>query len=234
MKRGFSVLEAVLACALFSLASLCLFGLMQFGFRAFSMGGQRMGLQAEQEAILMHLRADLEFTTVSSLRVADGGPRNVVVPLSVGPTNEPRHQLCCCGLTDWNAKNNYNPQSGLPNWDLYLIYQADLAPQGSLFRVEMGPVYYANDEGWNQFSSYSAAFPNLPPGLGANVAGLVVRRRQRLSSNLLGFEVTKASSDLVVRLLLFNSSAYRDPAGGSRRSQVLETKTRIAIRNRSH
>lgn len=222
----------MLACALFSLVSLCLFGLMQFGFRAYFMGGQRMGIQAEQEAILMHLRADLEFTTVSSIRTLDGGPRNIVVPLSVGPTNEPRHLLSCCGLTDWNDKNKYNIQSGLPNWDLYLVYHADLAAQGSLYRLEMGPLS-ANDEGWNQFPNYCSIFPNQPPVVGAKVAGISTRRRQRLTQNLLGFEVTKATDDLVVRLLLFNSS-YRDPTGNSRRSQVLETKTRIAIRNRSH
>ncbi len=191
-----------------------------------------MGIQAEQEAILMHLRADLEFTTVSSIRTLDGGPRNIVVPLSVGPTNQPRHLLCCCGLTNWNDKNNYNIQSGLPNWDLYLIYHADLAPQGNLYRLEMGPVS-ADDNGWNQFTNYCSSYPNLPPLQGVSLAGVSTRRRQRMTQNLLGFELTKASNDLVVRLLLFNSS-YRDPMGNSKRSQVLESKTRIAIRNRSH
>ena len=232
--RGFSVVEAILACALFSLAGLCLFTMLQFGFRAFSIGGQRMGSQAEAETILMRLRADLEFTTVSSIRTLDGGGRNIVVPLSVGATNQPRHLLSCCGLTDWNDKDKYDRYSGLPKWDRYLVYHADLSPQGSFYRLELDPTTPVNDEGWQQFSNYCGAFPNTPPTVGANVAGARVLRRQRLSNRLLGFEVTKAADDMILRVLLYNQAGYQGPTSGSKRSQVLETKARIAIRNRSH
>ena len=114
-RRGFSAVEALLACALFSLSGLCLFLLLQFGFRAFSLGSQRMGAQAEAETILTRLRSDLESTTVASLRTQEGGGRTIVVPLSVGPTNQPRHLLCCCGLTDWGDRNAYDLGSGCRN-----------------------------------------------------------------------------------------------------------------------
>ena len=232
-ERGFSVVEAILACALFSLAGLCLFSMLQFGFRAFSIGGQRMGAQAEAETILLRLRADLESTTVASIRTLDGGGRNIVVPLSVGLTNQPRHILCCCGLTDWSNKANYDRSSGQPKWDRYLVYQADLNQQGGLYRLELEPTSTdVNDEGWQQFSNYCSAFPNLPPATGVTVGAARVTRRQRLTSRLLGFETTKASGDLVIRVLLYNEG-YRGPTSGSKRSQVLETQTRIAIRNRS-
>ncbi len=232
-RRGFSAIEALLACALFSLAGLCLFQLLQFGFRAFSLGGQRMGAQAEAETILTRLRSDLESTTVASLRTLEGGGRSIVVPLSVGPTNQPRHLLCCCGLTDWSDRSSYDLASGLPKWDRYLVYHADLSQQGSFYRLELDPTGDVNDEGWTQFSNYCSAFPNAPPLTGVTVSSARVTRRQRLTRRLLGFETTKSGGDLTTRLLLFNEG-YRGPTSGSKRSQVLEVKSRITIRNRSH
>lgn len=233
MNRGFSVLEAVLACALFSLVGLCLFGMLQFGFRSFAIGGQRMGSQAEQETILARLRADLEFTTVASIRTAEGGPRNIVVPLSVGPANEPRHILSCCTLTNWNDKKSYDSNSGLPNWDRYLVYQANLSAEGTLYRLELDPSAIVNDEGWANFTSYVSAYPNQPPATGVLVGGARVVRRQVLTSHLLAFEVTKSSDDLILRTVLYGKGS-RTPVSGSQRSQVFETKARISVRNRSH
>lgn len=232
-RRGFSAVEALLACALFSLSGLCLFLLLQFGFRAFSLGSQRMGAQAEAETILTRLRSDLESTTVASLRTQEGGGRTIVVPLSVGPTNQPRHLLCCCGLTDWGDRNAYDLGSGLPKWNRYLVYHADLSPEGSFYRLELDPAADVNDEGWTQFTNYCSAFPNAPPLLGATVSSARVTRRQRLTRRLLGFETGKSGGDLLARVLLFQEG-FRGPTGGSKRSQVLEVKSRITLRNRSH
>lgn len=229
-RPGFSLIELVLACALFSLLGLVLFGMVEFGFRAFSMGGERMNTDGEMEVVLAQIRKDIELSNFVSLQLND--TPTVAVPLDATVSNQPRHRLCMAGMNDWGDANNYDPGSGMPLWNRYWLYHADLQKTGHLFRIEISHTRRGNRgaDPWTAFYGYQSAFPDAPPPVSALVGGDRIERVHPLTSRLFGWECRKTAAALVVDIRL-QGSGRSSPTGG-RRTEVLEAQARIVPRNR--
>ena len=225
------MLEAVLACTIFSLAVGSLFFLLHFGFKAFAMGTERAGTQGEMEAVVTRIRADIESTTLNSVQLYDNASRNVTVDLSSGSTVFPRHILGMCALSNWSEPSNFSDVSGLPRWDRHVLYQPTLDESGSLYRVEVNPGVIGDGQGWAGFMGYVTAYPFQPPSRGTAVAGGQVLARRRLAQTLLGFSGSKQVQSVQLSIRLRGSG--RKGNAGAQRSEVFEVQARISPRNRN-
>ncbi|MBT9583038.1 hypothetical protein IV102_06805 [bacterium] len=215
------------------LASLVIFSVFNYGQRGFRMAAGRNDLQSDARSSLTRLKHDLEHSTLTGVSVDSGILRKVTVPLMAGPSVQPRHLVCMPALSDWNAPGNFHGTTGLPLWDRYILYHADLqTDKARLFRVELQVASFPGDS-WAGFLTYAAGFLGNPPPGGATVGGGTVRGLRALAGNLLGFEVSKSTKNAVVVLRLWNR--VKGPLEGSKlRDEILELRSRIAPNNRPH
>ncbi len=231
-RQAFSLPEAILCTGMLGLLLMTLFVVLNFGFQAFGVGNSRMGILGESESLVARLRRDMESSTFSSIKIQDDDSRKVTVATSAGPREEVRHLLCMVGMSDWGQTQSFQAQDGAPEWNRYWLYHADLAlPKGSLNRLEIEPDNVTTNRGssWKSWTDYLADHGLAPPAAGPLYTSRVVRSR-RLTSQLLGFEVTRTNLTVAVRLRLLWAGRKTPEAG--KRSEVQEIYLRVPPRNR--
>mgnify|MGYP000953546353 CR=1 FL=1 len=228
-KRAFSLLELTLSCALLSLFFLAIFVLFERGIYGYSTASKRMDSAAEMRAIVTRLESDAELATLAGSQVVDSRTVNVV--LDSGAAIYPRHIVSLPGLGDWSDPLRFDEQSGLPLWDRYFLYHAELAQDSAaLVRVELRPPQFSGF-GWTNLPQYVAAYPNQAPARGAVIGNGQVGARRALTTNLLAFEAIKTTADLgfIIRL-----RSRTKGATGLARDEVLEARVRVVPKNKGY
>lgn len=231
-RQAFSLAEAALCTGMLGLLLLTLFAVLNFGFQAFGVGNSRMGILGEAESLAARMRRDIESSTFSSIKIQDDNSRRVTVPTSAGPREEVRHLLCLVGMSEWIQPDAFQAQDGAPEWNRYWLYHSDLGlPKGSLYRLEIEPdnVGENRGSGWKRWTDYLSDYALAPPGAGPLYTSQVVRSR-RLTSQLLGFEVTRSTTTVAVRVRLVWAGRKSPEAG--KRTEVQEIFMRVPPRNR--
>lgn len=227
--RAFSLLELTMSCALLSLFFLAIFVVFERGFYGYSTASKRMDSVSEMQAIVSRLESDSELATLGGSQVIDTRTANVV--LDSGTAAYPRHIVCLPGLGDWSNPLRFDDESGLPIWDRYLIYHAELTQDSAaLVRVELEPPTFGG-HGWAGLSQYVLAFPNQAPGRGAAVGDGQVRSRRALTNHLLAFAASKTTTALSFTIRLRSRTKG---ATGPARDEVLEAQVRVAPKNRGY
>ena len=231
-RRAFTLAEALVCTGLLGMLLITLFVVLNFGFQAFGVGNSRMGVLGESEALVARLRRDVECSTYSSIKIQDDNSRKFSVPTSSGARDEVRHLLCMVGMSDWTQPGAYQGQDGAPEWNRYWLYHADLGqPKGSLFRLEIEPDNVGSNRGsgWKNWLDYLTDHALTPPSAGPLYSSQLIRSR-RLTSQLLGFEVSKTPAAVIVRLRLLWAGRKTPEAG--KRSEIQELYLRVPPRNR--
>ena len=230
MKQGFSLLEVILSCSLLMLASAVIFSVFCYGQRGFSLASGRNSIQCDARSTFARLRQDLEQSAWSGVSLDTGVLRRATVPLSTGPSVQPRDLICMASLTDWYASGNFDPVTGLPLWNSYVLYHPDLQTnQSKLYRVELVVPAFSGG-GWSDFTTYFTGYLGTPPAVGTNISGAVVRSRRVLAGSLLGFEISKSTKSILVTLRLWNR-AKGVVQGSKDKDEILEIRSRIAPNN---
>lgn len=230
-KRAFSVLELVLSASLLLLAMSIMFSVFRYGFQGFRMASGRNDMQADARALLARLGQDLEQSTQVGIVFDNGALRVANVPLQAGLSVQPRHLLCMPALTNWNNPSSFDNQTGLPIWDSYVLYHAGLqTANASLFRVELSAANLSG-QSWPDFTSYATTYLANPAPKGTNINGATVLGRRALAGNLLGFEVSKSSKQVIVVVRLYNRA--QGPLEGKQRDEILEVRARYVPKNQA-
>ena len=232
MSKRRRAFEALVCTGLLGMLLITLFVVLNFGFQAFGVGSSRAGVLGESEALVARLRRDIECSTYSSIKVQDDNSRTLSVSTSSGTRDEVRHLLCMVGMSDWTMPDAFQVQDGAPEWNRYWLYHADLAqPKGALFRLEIEPdnVGANRGNGWKNWLDYLSDHAQGPPSAGALYTSQLIRSR-RLTSQLLGFEVSKTPAAVVVRLRLIWAGRKTPQAG--KRTEIQELYVRVPPRNR--
>lgn len=230
--QAFSLLEVVVCCGLFSALAMLLFGALHLGFQAFALGSQRGGGQSQLEVTLAQLKRDLELSTFTSLQIENGVHRQIQVQNQHGDRRELRSLVAFVGMDRWLESTSYDPQSGVPLWNRYWVYHADLKrPLGNLSRVEVIPGNAGSNTGtrWPEWDSYLTQFPDQSPPPQSLGDSRVVQNK-RLSDQLLGFEVEATASQVLIGLRL--SWQGRTNVTGQKRAEIQEVRLRVVPRNR--
>jgi hypothetical protein len=233
--RGFSLLEAVVSCALLAVTATLLFLTLNLGFKGFNLASTRMGVQGEMQTAVSRLQQDLELTTL--VGVQPFTQRSVDLVLDSTVTTQARHILCLPGLSDWQPANGnamFVAETGLPRWDRYLVYHSDLQTADSrLHRLEIDPGGVFGGSRWTDFSSYLSGYPGSPPVRGAIIGRSTVTLVRELTRHLLSFEVVKENTGVAVVLKM--RARGRNPVeGGTSRDELLETRMRLVPRNQAY
>lgn len=124
MKRAFSIVELVLAMALFGLISLLIFSLLLSGTRSFNIVMSRSTLQGELNRSLARLQGEVRRSSASLVTVLRASDRQV--------EGHCRHGICLSSLKDWRAESSYD--QGSPRWDEFVLFYATMQTPGRLLR----------------------------------------------------------------------------------------------------
>jgi prepilin-type N-terminal cleavage/methylation domain-containing protein len=212
LKRlGFSLLETLVGMALLSTLLAVTFGLFQWGSRHSALAAMRQGLQSDAHRI---------FASVDGALFA--APRETLDVLQRSAGGRRRDALCAAALSDWADAALYDPVTGLPLWDRYVVFYATQAdPLGSLLRLQLDP-------GTPCAQPYPA-FPGTLLSEAVPSATPLISRVQLLASERVAdFRLERGADTLRVSLRLQSGSVAPGP---SRRTESLEIRHSVALQN---
>lgn len=223
--KAFSLLEVVLATALLMLAVMSIFAIFDHGVGGFLTSTSRMSSQAEMLGALTRLRRDLEQTTTLGVDVSSS--RTASFELDGAIVTQPRHVISLAGLSNWSDPAQFDPNSGLPLWNLRVLYHSSLHERAAtLDRLEYLCAGSYPGDSWDDFSNYLTTFPDDPPPMNRSFAGGLFRSRRRLCQSMVGFEVAAQTTSVSVTLRILAQTQRR-------RDEMLEGKIRVQQRNSS-
>jgi prepilin-type N-terminal cleavage/methylation domain-containing protein len=124
-RSGYTLVELLLALALFGILNALMFSLLQTASRSFGIAISRSTLQSELNLSLVRLQADVRRSSASLLSIAADAGRSV--------DGQRRDGVCVSALRDWRAGSSYSPQAE-PLWDEYVVYYATREQPGRLIR----------------------------------------------------------------------------------------------------
>lgn len=191
-----------------------LFGVFHLGSGAFRVSVLRQDLQSKARQVLSRLERELVQSSLGTLSVDDSPAR--LVPVDGG--NVRRQALCLAALADWNDLTLYDPNTGAPEWNRYVLYHATREPQGRLIRTEIEPAAVVAGP-WPEFTSFV-----LPEGPVAGLSSAVV------ADEVLEFSIVPDGKALVCSLKLRRQSG--DRLGGQKpRDEVYQLDIEARPRN---
>lgn len=126
-KRGFSLIELLLASSLLVLVMALVMVAFRYGVDAFHRANLQQGAAGEVARIVASLRRDLRRAHV----------RTVTVLSRDHSSGQPRDAICIGTLQDWNAVSSFDGVNGLPKWDRYVSYYATM--EGKIYRSHLDP-----------------------------------------------------------------------------------------------
>lgn len=138
-RRGFSLLELMVACSLFLGMLAVVFFFFRYGTRAFNTATQRQGVQADALRIMDGLQADLKRSSDTSILLANDAARTRVVD---GVTVH-RDAISFITLKNWSNPadvDNFEVPGGQPKWNRYWVFYATTnADRGQMVRLKVDP-----------------------------------------------------------------------------------------------
>lgn len=211
MKRGFSLLETVLATGFLALVTLLAFSLFGSGSRSLQLTVLRQDLQTQAQRTRMLFDRDVRRGSELVLSVANGAARQTV---SVFGGTVQRDALAVATLDDWLTPASYDPVDSRPLWDQYVVYYATTEPEGRLIRqvIQSGA------------PPYTGPLPLGPAQLDddpAVNAGTIVTT-QVLATSVDAFEVLVNPDGIVEASLRLRRAGMKRPDGAENADESLE------------
>ncbi len=127
-----SLLETILALSLFSFFLLTVFVLFNKGIGAFGFLQARQSIQGEMQRVKSLFESDFRLTHLRSIGVESS-------TVNIAEETFRRDDICCLTVDDWRENLNIEPDTGLPLWNRYIVYQSSLDESGTLRRLLVDP-----------------------------------------------------------------------------------------------
>lgn len=131
-RRGFSLAEAMVVCAVLGVVFTGAFLLFTMGYRAFYRAELRSGIQGDARRVKAVLERDVRLTHFASIGVVE---RNVTTSDGIQVR---RDGVAMVALSDWNNSSNFSAGVS-PLWDRYSIFYATSGDLGKLIHQEIEP-----------------------------------------------------------------------------------------------
>ena len=138
-KRGFSLIELVIATSLFLVISILIFSFFRFGTRSFKQANDRHGLQVEGLRVLESIQGEMKRTNRTSIQQE---ARTINVDVEGKSTPVSRDAFSFVTLQKWGDRtnsNNYDLASGAPLWNRYIVFYATQEEVGKIIRLKLDP-----------------------------------------------------------------------------------------------
>lgn len=130
IRRGFSLLEVIMVCALMGFVMGGVFLLFRMGTRGFSRAVSESGAVGELQRATRVIQRDLRLTHFLS-----ASDRQREVTTSDGKVE--RDGLAVAGLANWADPSNFEVGTELPKWNRWILFYADGEDKGRLHRLEI-------------------------------------------------------------------------------------------------
>ncbi len=204
-----TLVELVLAMALFGLLNLLLLATLQSGTRSYAISTTRSDLQGDLNRSLTRLQAEVRRSSAGQLAVVNDSTRIV--------DGRCRHGLCLSSLQDWRASSSYS-LDGDPLWDEYISYYASMDNPGRLIRQTHRPPGAPYSSPMAGFSSGSL----MIHGPGSLV----------LTQHLEEFRLRYDGSSQVLELqLCLRRQAGRTPEGKRLQEESVQASCQLRVNN---
>ena len=218
MKRGFSMIELLIAGLIMGLILLVVFGAFIYGTRSFRQAVLRSGLQGDSQKTTVKLGRDVRlsdfhsgFHVTRTLATSDGRLVN-------------RDALAVAALSDWADGTKFDPVTALPMWDQHIVYYAtNDGDKGRLIRQVIDP---GGPTGGAKYFALNANINN-DPALNSSVFSSEI-----LSQDVDSFraEVVDANEAIEVTLILRREQSQR-AGNGEPIQESLESQYSLTARN---
>ncbi len=218
MRRGFTLIELVVAIFLLFLILSTTILAFYLGTRSFHHAILRQGLQGDTQKLAVLLGRDVRLTDYHSAFIV---PRTYI---TADGDSVQRDGLAIAALSDWQDPNRFDPVTGLPLWDRYVVYYAtDDADSGALIRQVIDPGAPTNGVPYFALGSNLLTDPTLNSGHFAHTV---------ISDQVHHFELSlsDSSASLEVRLVLRRAGARR-AGSGEVVDEALESEFSLTARN---
>lgn len=240
-QRGSTLIELIVAMALFLVLIGLIFSFFRFGTRSFAQANSKQGLQLDAIKVVENLQRELKRSHFSSSTPIYGSSRNMIVD---GETVH-RDVLCFAGLKDWNTitdSNNFDQVTGAPLWNRYWVYYATKEPEGRLIKTKVEPnpppeaparlpladlerLYY-DDPSLNSFDGINPDYVALTK----NVLSFKVSDRPRGQSEAPPVEIPEGSIEIDLKLREKHKTGAVEP-GARREYDYYEIKLSVRPEN---
>ena len=219
-RRASSLLELLVAMGILLLISGVAFLLFGMGTRGFRVLVAQQGLESQLRRFTAVVRRELLVTHYGGVCV-----HTTPTAIEEGTTFD-RHAVCFPGLSDWYASGAYEPTTGLPNWNRYILYYATTESPGRLFRclIDPGAVFAAGP--LTAFSNNPQLYVPLDP---KTVPGQV--SITTLATDLLEFRVGLNLQETAIQLNLKLLDNRSNKLSGGRNQEIQEVNLRVTPLN---
>ena len=209
--RGFTIPEAMVTVAVFSIFLGILFFTMEYGFRAFSVTVARSDVTTEARRLNLFLDRELRSTDYFSVAIR-----------SRNPAGQRRDGFSFVSVADWNRPDNFDVLENAPRWSDYILFYATTdQPSGKLIRTVLKP-QSNSDIGGFPYPPFAAAPNTYMPNDPSNYSGADIGSTRVLATKVKSFRVTRnvANQQVSIRMLLrqngvMSKRADRLSAGGT-------------------
>lgn len=140
-KRGFSLIEVMVAVGMFLGVSVLIFAFFRYGVRSFAQANQKHGMQMDALRTIESLQMELKRSTLASV-LRDAKDNTSARTISVDGEDVQRDVISFATLEnfrDINNSENYDRSTGAPLWNRYWIYYATTEPEGRIIRMKVAP-----------------------------------------------------------------------------------------------
>lgn len=124
MRRGFTLLEVMLASSLFLILVVVAFRIFEFGAWATSTTNQRHNLQSAATRTMLSLQNDLLRSALASVSLQRR-------TLSINGITVHRDGVAFAAMSDWNDPAGFDSTMGAASYDRYLVYYATSDTEGA-------------------------------------------------------------------------------------------------------
>jgi prepilin-type N-terminal cleavage/methylation domain-containing protein len=125
-KRGFTLLELIVAMGILGLLIIALFEVFDFGSKAFREANIRQNAQGAMTRAYSVLRGELRRSHFRSISVVERAT-------NVDDVEVRRDALSLGGLKDWHDPANYDELNGVPKWNRFILFYGTM--DGKLVRT---------------------------------------------------------------------------------------------------
>ena len=217
-RRGFSLPEILIGLVVLSGLMVGSFMIFDVGVSGFQVGTNRLDIQSDLRRILAPLRRDLRNSSFQSITAIRPG---------TGPGVGVRDGVCMAGLQESAGGALYNPSTGMPQWNCFVLYFAtEQQGTGSMVRALLddptpGRTVASPLEGFN--TTY-LSYPNVPHAMPGSVCVL--------SRQVVDFEVNTRVTDQAVDVRLhLRAPKVRVLQGRRELAEMLEVKISLRPAN---
>ena len=132
------MIELMFAVGLFLGVSILIFAFFRYGVRSFAKANQKHGMQTDALRTIESLQVELKRSAIASVLVENDSARSLTIEGEI-VQRDVISFATLKNFRDISNSENYDPDTGAPLWNRYLVYYATKDEIGRMIRLKVDP-----------------------------------------------------------------------------------------------